>query len=213
MEWLQTGFGLLTAFTENLQNVTTSNYSAIINSHTLQLTATCPKPPQSAVSSPMSSASMFRLTTNTLRFWLASQNKVESFPRGWQYLSCQEITRPLSTYCLRARGNVVVKALCYKQEDRGFETRWGARIFNLPDPSGSTRPETEKCFWDVERGRDVGLTTLPLSVSQLSRQCEILNISQLYRPPRPVMGIAFFYVYVVHAYNRSFFKFSKFYCY
>jgi hypothetical protein len=37
----------------------------------------------------------------------------------------------------------------------------------------------------------VGLTTLPPSVSRLSAQCEILNISQPYRPPRPVRGIAF----------------------
>jgi hypothetical protein len=30
-----------------------------------------------------------------------------------------------------------------------------------------------------------------LTVSRLSRQCGILNISQTYRPPRPVAGIAF----------------------
>jgi hypothetical protein len=29
-----------------------------------------------------------------------------------------------------ARGNVVVKALCYKPEDRGFDTRWGELIFS-----------------------------------------------------------------------------------
>jgi hypothetical protein len=40
------------------------------------------------------------------------------------------------------------------------------------------------------RGGCVGLTTLPHSVSRLSRQCEILNISQPYRPARPVTGIA-----------------------
>jgi hypothetical protein len=34
------------------------------------------------------------------------------------------------------------------------------------------------------------LTTLPLSVSQLSRQCGILNISQTYNPARPVTAIA-----------------------
>jgi hypothetical protein len=49
-------------------------------------------------------------------------------------------------------------------------------------------PETWKyvCFWGVKCGGCVGLTTLPQSVGRLSKQCGILNISQPYRPPRPV---------------------------
>jgi hypothetical protein len=38
------------------------------------------------------------------------------------------------------------------------------------------------------------LATLPPSVSRLCRQCVILNISQPYRPPRPVTGIALLYL-------------------
>jgi hypothetical protein len=38
-----------------------------------------------------------------------------------------------------ARGGVVVKALCYKPEGRGFETLWG-EFLNLPNPSGRTKP-------------------------------------------------------------------------
>jgi hypothetical protein len=45
----------------------------------------------------------------------------------------------------------------------------------------------------MELGWCVGLTTLPPRVSQLSRQCGILNIEQPYRPPWPVMAIALLY--------------------
>jgi hypothetical protein len=45
-----------------------------------------------------------------------------------------------------AHGNVVVKALGYKPEGRGFETRWG-EILNLPNPSGHTRPWGSLSFW------------------------------------------------------------------
>jgi hypothetical protein len=45
----------------------------------------------------------------------------------------------------------------------------------------------------------VGLT-LPPSMSRLSRQCEILNISQSYSPPQSVTGDRFFfYFYVMQA--------------
>jgi hypothetical protein len=51
--------------------------------------------------------------------------------------------------------------------------------------------QKNKCFWGLECGRCVELTTLPPSVSRLPRQCGILIISQLFRPPRPGTGIAF----------------------
>jgi hypothetical protein len=38
-----------------------------------------------------------------------------------------------------ARGRVVVKALCYKPEGRGFNIR-GDLFLNLPNPSGRTKP-------------------------------------------------------------------------
>jgi hypothetical protein len=38
-----------------------------------------------------------------------------------------------------ARDSLVVKALGYKPEGRGFGTRWG-EILNLPNPSGRSRP-------------------------------------------------------------------------
>jgi hypothetical protein len=37
-------------------------------------------------------------------------------------------------------------------------------------------------------GRRVMLTTLPIHVNRVSRQCETLNISQPYRPPQSVKG-------------------------
>jgi hypothetical protein len=47
------------------------------------------------------------------------------------------------------------------------------------------------------RGRGVRLIALPPSLSRLFRQCGIINISQSYRPPRPVTGIGNFTVYTI----------------
>jgi hypothetical protein len=55
----------------------------------------------------------------------------------------RNITNPsnlsMSKYTCIMCGNVVVKALCYKPEGRGFDTRAGD-FLNLPNPSGRTRP-------------------------------------------------------------------------
>jgi hypothetical protein len=36
-------------------------------------------------------------------------------------------------------GSIVVKALCYKPDGRGFDTRWD-EFLNVSNPSGRTRP-------------------------------------------------------------------------
>jgi hypothetical protein len=52
--------------------------------------------------------------------------------------------------------------------------------------------EYQESSCGVKCGRRVGLTdSWQLHLSRLSRKCGTLDISQLYRPPRPVTGIAF----------------------
>jgi hypothetical protein len=73
----------------------------------------------------------------------------------------------------------------------------------MEDTVNSNRNEYRKdlkkkkqCFGGVKRGWCVGLKTLPPSMSRLSRQCGILNISQPYWPSRPVTGIYLLFVYI-----------------
>jgi hypothetical protein len=122
----------------------------------------------------------------------------------------------LILFFLSAQAIVVVKAVCYKTGDHGFETRWRQWFFFQCTWSfrphctlGFTRLLKELSnrskkikFLGVDRDLCVGLTTLPPSVSKLSRECGILNISQPYRPVLSVTGmillllLQFFFVHV-----------------
>jgi hypothetical protein len=56
--------------------------------------------------------------------------------------------------------------------------------------SDSNRNEYQESSWGVKDCRCIRLTTLPPSVSHLSRKCGSLDVSQSYESSRPVKGIA-----------------------
>jgi hypothetical protein len=70
------------------------------------------------------------------------------------------------------------------QFTKSFQPHYGPGVY-----LASNRNEYQKIFLGVKHGWLIRLTTLLPSVSRLSEQCVILNISQPYRLARPVMRI------------------------
>jgi hypothetical protein len=114
----------------------------------------------------------WRAVLNTLRNQVPQ--KARNFLTSWPTIS---LSIRIPFHGGEKRCSFVVRALCYKPEGRGFETRWGEWMvliyLILPAALGpgvhsaSNRNEYEKqknnCFWRVKCGRSVGLTTLPPS--------------------------------------------------
>jgi hypothetical protein len=91
---------------------------------------------------------------------------------------------------------LLVDALCYKFEGRGFDSWWGYCSNNWPNPSSrstgldSTQLQTEISTRNIPGGggRRAAVASLP-PVSRMCSKCESLDVLKPYGPPWPAVNL------------------------